>query len=122
MNENKNPWDKVSETFQAFGKSLNEAVESGWNDPKTQDVIEEIKKGLNGAVQEIDTAIESVREDPKVKDFVDEAKGTFEQFEEAGKEAFEDAKPHIRKAMESMSGALNKAISDLKPKDPPEAE
>jgi uncharacterized protein YjgD (DUF1641 family) len=120
MNENQNPWETVAEQFQAFGKSLSEAVQTSWNDPKTKNVIEQIKNGLDDAAREIDQAIETTRQDPKVQNFVDEAKETFEQLGETGKEALDQAKPHVLKAMESLSSALNKAINDYKDGHQPE--
>jgi len=124
MTENQNnqhdqsdPWDDVANQFKAFGESLSEAVNNSWNDPKTQEVIQQIKTGLNEAADEIDKAIENIKQDPKVRSFVDDAKETFDQLEETGKDAVEQARPHILKAMESLSSALNKAIDEFKNND-----
>jgi len=112
-----NPWDDVASQFKAFGESLSEAVNNSWNDPKTQEVIQQIKTGLNEAVDEIDEAIGSIKQDPKMQSFVDDAKDTFDQLEETGKDAVEQARPHILKAMESLSDALNKSIDGFKNND-----
>lgn len=112
-----NPWDDVANQFKSFGESLSEAVHNSWSDPKTQEVIQQIKTGLNEAADEIDEAIENIKQDPKVQSFVDDAKETFEQLEETGKDTVEQARPHILKAMESLSDALNKAIDGFKNND-----
>ena len=114
QHDQNNPWDDVASQFKAFGESLSEAVHNSWNDPKTQEVIQQIKTGLNEAADEIDEAIGNIKQDPKVQTFVDDAKETFNQLEETGKDAIEQARPHILKAMENLSGALNKAIDNFK--------
>ena len=109
-----NPWDDVSNQFKAFGESLTNAVNNSWNDPKTQEIIQQIKTGLNEAADEIDEAYVTIKQDPKVQNFVEDAKETFDQLEETGKDAVEQARPHILKAMESLSEALNTAIDNFK--------
>ena len=47
-------WEEIGAKFTALGESLTEAVEDAWNDPKTQDVLENIKNGLQQAADEID--------------------------------------------------------------------
>ena len=109
-----NPWDDVSNQFKAFGESLSNALNNSWKDPKTREVIQQIKTGLNEAADDIDKAIETIKQDPKVQGFVDDAKETFDQLEETGRDAVEQARPHILKAMENLSDALNKSIDDFK--------
>jgi hypothetical protein len=115
-------WDDVLEQFKAFGESLGRAIEGSWNDPRTQDVVSQIKDGLRQAADEIDGAIDRARHDPGLNDFVEDARDAFRDLEETGKEAVEKARPHVVKAMRSLNEALNNAIRgmDSKENDQPE--
>lgn len=127
MTENQNnphdqstPWDDVANQFKAFGESLGDAINNSWNDPKTQKVIQQIKTGLTDAADEIDEAIGNIKQDPKMQSLVNDAKETFDHLEDTGKDAVEQARPHILKAMESLSDALDNAIDSFKKNDEPE--
>lgn len=106
-------WEEVGTKFTAFGESLGEALSSTWNDPKTQEVLEQIKTGLQQAADEIEDAIQTAKEDPGVKQFSEDATQAFNDLGEKGEEVVQNVRPHVMKALKSFSEALNQLIGDM---------
>ncbi|MEE4195657.1 MAG: hypothetical protein V2J07_10710 [Anaerolineae bacterium] len=106
-------WEEVGDKFTAFGESLGEALSSTWNDPKTQEVLEQLKNGLHQAADEIEDAIQNAKEDPGVKQFREEAAQAFNDLGEKGEEVVQNVRPHVMKALKSFSEALNQLIGEM---------
>lgn len=112
-----NTWEEIGAKFTALGESLTEAVEDAWNDPKTQDVLENIRSGLQQAADEIEVAIENAKEDPGVKKFSEDATQAFNDLGEKGEEVVQNVRPHVVSALKSFTDALNSLISDIEKED-----
>lgn len=109
----KKSWEEVGAKFTALGETLTEAVEDAWNDPRTQDVLEQIKNGLHQAADEIEGAIDAAKEDPGVQQFTEDANQAFHDLGEKGEEVVQNVRPHVVKALKSFTDALNNLISDI---------
>ena len=110
-------WEEIGAKFTALGESLTEAVEDAWNDPKVQDVLENIRSGLQQAADEIEVAIENAKEDPGVKKFSEDATQAFNDLGEKGEEVVQNVRPHVVSALKSFTDALNSLISDIEKED-----
>jgi len=106
-------WEDVGAKFTSFGESLGEALKATVDDSKTQEALEQIKTGLHQAADEIDEAIHTAKEDPKVKQFTEEANQVLNKFGEVGEETVQKARPHVIKALRSLTDALNRLITDI---------
>lgn len=106
-------WEEVGAKFTAFGASLGEALQATVNDPKAQEVLEQIRNGLHQAANEIDDAIHIAKEDPHVQQFADDANQVFTNLGQVGEETVKKARPHVIKALRSFTDALNSLISDI---------
>jgi NAD/NADP transhydrogenase alpha subunit len=106
-------WKEVGARFADLGETLGRAVQSSIDDPRTQEVLEQIKNGLNQAADEIEGAIKTAKEDPKVQQFTDEATEAFNNLGELGEETVQQVKPQVIKALKSFTNAISSLLDDI---------
>jgi hypothetical protein len=128
-NQPNDSWAEVGEQFQNLGKSIAQAFRSAWEDEENQRRLQEMKKGLESMVTEVDQAIRETAATPQAQRIRTEAEQTAQTLRHAGEQTVEDLRPHVTMALNQLNEALRRLVERLdqtssdkpNPPQPPEA-
>ncbi len=107
------PWDEVIKDFQSLGQSISQAVHDAVQDEKYKESLRELRQGLENVASQVSESIdEAVKSTPtdEVKTGVQKA---VDDVKDLGEKIYDDSKPHIVSALQSLSDGLQKMIDRL---------
>ena len=107
------PWREVGQQFQALGESLAQAFRAAWEDEGNRQHLQEMQAGLSKMVDEIGAAIQEASESPEGQRVREEAEKAARSAHGAGKEAWQEARPHVVSALRKANAELQKVINNL---------
>jgi len=106
-------WDEVGRQFQALGESLAAAFRTAWGDEENRQQMHKVKIGLEDMANQVSQAIKDSSASPAAQQARDEAKKAATSLQDAGKQALEDAKPHLLSALRQIDLELKKLIERM---------
>jgi len=106
-------WQAVGEQFDALGTSLAEALKAAWESEEARANIQSLKDGLDAAVKKVDEAAKKASASVTGERVKAEATQAAESLSSASKQAWEQARPHVVSALNSVGTELQKLIDRL---------
>lgn len=106
-------WEDVGQQFQKLGESLAQAFRTAWESEQNQERLKELRTGVESMVQEVDRAIRETADSPQGQRVRAEAERTLESVQKAGEKTAQDVKPHLVKALNSLTDALQQWIDRM---------
>ena len=103
-------WREVGESFKSLGESLVAALRETW---ENEEVRQQLKKGVDAFAEAINRAVKEARESEHAKQAREEMSKAAQSAQEAGAQAFRDAKPHIMASIRQLSAELQKVLDRL---------
>ncbi|MBN1179689.1 MAG: hypothetical protein JXD18_10775 [Anaerolineae bacterium] len=116
MSEERPPegsWDEVGRQFQALGESLARTFRAAWEDEGNRQHLQEMKDGLERMAQSIGQAIDTANASPEGQQFRQEVEKAAESARVAGKQALQEARPHLISALSRVNAELDRVIRRL---------
>jgi len=115
-------WQEVGGQFQALGRSLADAFQAAWQSEENRRQLNDMKKGLESMASQISQAIEQAAASPKGRQVRQQAEKSAGAAQAAGKQALQDAQPHLLAALRQINGELQKLIARLQQSGPADEE
>ena len=109
----KEAWQGVGEQFEAFGRSLAEALKAAWESEETRAHVQSLKEGLDAAVGKVDEAARKASESITGERIKAEATQAADSLRSASKQSWEKARPHVLSALSQVDAELQKLIERL---------
>ena len=106
-------WRGVGRQFRALGESLAQAFRAAWGDEGSRQHLQDMQAGLEAMVNEIGQAINEAVASPEGQRMREEAERVAESARVTGKQAWQDARPHVLSALRQVGVELQKVISQL---------
>lgn len=106
-------WEKVGEQFAALGVSIASTFKGVWDSEGNQQVVSNVRDGLKSMAHSVAQAVDDAAASPEGHKFREDAEQFVTSTHEAGKQAVQDARPHILSALEQVNESLKALISQL---------
>jgi ElaB/YqjD/DUF883 family membrane-anchored ribosome-binding protein len=106
-------WKQVGEQFATLGESIAGAFKGAWNSESNQQVAGSVRDGLKSLAHSVAQAIDDAAASPEGQKFREDAEQFVSSAHDAGKQAVQDARPHILSALEQVNQSLKDLISQL---------
>jgi hypothetical protein len=106
-------WRDVGKQFEALGQSLATAFRTAWESEENRRRTQSMKSGLEAMVNEIGKAIKETTDSPQGQKARSEAEKAAQSLRSAGKQTWQEARPHLVSALQEVSAELQKMISQL---------
>jgi len=111
--ESNQAWQEVGEQFSAFGDSLAAAIQASWQDETTRQHLRELEAGLKSMATEVGKAIDETAASPEGQRVREEFEQAARSARDATRKAWEEARPQMLSALETLDGELHRVIDDL---------
>jgi ElaB/YqjD/DUF883 family membrane-anchored ribosome-binding protein len=109
----KDAWREVGRQFEVLGESLAQAFRTTWQDEENRQHLRDMQAGLQKMVDEIGKAMKEVGESPEGQQVRQKAKQAAESARVAGRQAWQDARPHLVSSLRQITAELQKIIDKL---------
>jgi len=106
-------WKDVEERFTALSESLVSAVRAAWNDEENQRAINDMESGLRTIAGDVASAVDEAAKSPEGQRLRAEAEKTARAVHDTSEQMINDARPHVAKALGSISEGLRSAAGEL---------
>ena len=106
-------WREVGRQFQALGESLAEAFRTAWEDEENRQHLQDMQAGLEKMISEIGQALKETSQSSEGQQVRQKAKKAAESARAAGKQAWQDARPHLASALRQITTELQELASRL---------
>jgi uncharacterized membrane protein YccC len=115
-------WQEVGERFKAFGDSLTAAIEQSWQDERTREKLRELESGLKTMAEQVGQAVDETAKSPEGRQVREEFEQAARSARDATRKAWEEARPQMLSALETLDNELHKLMGDLRSSEPSEDE
>jgi hypothetical protein len=109
-------WRRVGQQFEVLGKSLANAFQEAWQDETNREAVREVESGLKSMSRAVADAVDEAAKSPEGQRLRTDAERMAQSAHEAGKQAFDEARPQLLAAFQSMQQGLQSAIDNLQGK------
>jgi len=106
-------WRDVGKQFEALGQSLATAIRTAWESEENRRRTQSMKTGLEAMVNEIGKAIKETADSPEGQKARSEAQKAAQSLRSAGKQTWQETRPHLVSTLHQVSAELHKMISQL---------
>ena len=106
-------WREMGRQFQALGENLAAAFRAAWEDENNRQQLREVQAGLEAAANRIGQAIDEAAMSPEGQRVRQEVNKAAHSAHAAGKQAWQDARPHVASALRQMIAELEKMASHM---------
>ena len=106
-------WQEVGRQFQALGQSLADTFQAAWQSEENRRQLKDMKKGLEAMASQVSQAIEQAAASPEGRQVRQHAEKAATAAQTAGKQALQDAQPHLLAALRQINGELQKLVARL---------
>ncbi len=113
------PWDEVQDDVRALARGLSEVVSRAWRGEDTQAQLETVKSEFNTLVADIERAGEVAASSPQRKRAEAQIRQAADSAEKAVNSAWDDARPQMLSALETLDRELRSVIDDLRSVESP---
>jgi hypothetical protein len=109
----KDAWREVGRQFQVLGESLAQAFRTAWEDEENRQHLQDMQAGLEKMISEIGQAIKETSQSPEGQQVRQKAKKAAESARAAGKQVWQDTRPHLASALRQVTAELQELASRL---------
>ena len=106
-------WQEVGRQFEVLGASLAQALRTGWENEETQRQVNEMRRGLESMVKDVEKAIDEGANSPKGQQIRQDARRAAEALQEAGKQTTQEVRPHLITALEQLNQEIQRLIERM---------
>ncbi|MGE5221457.1 MAG: hypothetical protein ACM3PY_03410 [Omnitrophica WOR_2 bacterium] len=106
-------WEEVGQQFKILGESLAEALRVAWDNPTTQQHVEDVKTGVEAMVNDVSKVMNETTASPKFQKARTEAEKAFDRAVAAGEQTVQETRPHLLNALRQLNEELRKWIEHL---------
>ncbi len=106
-------WREIGRQFQALGENLATAFRAAWEDEDNRRRLREVQAGLEAITKQVGQAIEEAAMSPKGQRVRQEVEKAADSAHAAGKQAWQDARPHVVAALRQVIAELEKMASRM---------
>jgi hypothetical protein len=106
-------WHDVGKQFEALGQSLATAIRTAWESEENRRRTQSMKTGLEAMVNEVGKAIRETADSPEGQKARSEAQKAAQSLRSAGKQTWQETRPHLVSTLHQVSAELQKMISQL---------
>lgn len=103
-----NPWDDVLRDFQSLGESIVSAVQTAINDDKHKETVQEMKSNVEDIADQFSQSVTEARGEVKT-----EVKKAVGDMKDMGSKVYQDAKPVITTALQTLNDGIQNLIEHL---------
>lgn len=96
-------WRQVGRQFEALGESLANAFRTAWKSEETRQQVQGMREGLEAMMDKVNQAFK----DEQLREEADKAADSVRV---AGKQSWEEARPHLVSALNSIDAELQRII------------
>jgi len=112
------PWREVGQQFEALGQSLAAAFRTIWEREENRQHAEQIKSGMEQMADEVTQAVKQAAKSTEGQEVRQQVRKAADSAQKAGKEAFDEARPHLVSALRQVNSELQKVIEQWEAKAP----
>lgn len=106
-------WQEVGRHFQALGESLVTALRTAWENPENKRNLQEMQASLENLVEGISQTVKETARSPEMEQARDEVEKAAESVRVAGRQALEEARPHLLSALQQLREEVDRMIGGL---------
>jgi len=108
-------WREVGEQFESLGQSLATAFRTMWEREENRQHVDQIKAGLENMANEVAEAVKQAADSAEGEEVKQHMRKAADSAQQAGKQAFDEARPHLLSALQQVTGELQKVIDKWEP-------
>lgn len=126
MTENQNPneknstghetqdaWREVGRQFGVLGDSLASAFRAAWQDEANQQVLDQMRSGLETMVNKVGRALNDYASTPGGQQLRSDVRRAADNLRSSGEQTWNDARPHLSTALRQVNSELQRMIDQL---------
>lgn len=106
-------WQEVGRHFQALGESLVTALRTAWENPENKRNLQEMQASLENLVDGISQTVKDTARSPEMEQARSEVGKAAESVRLAGRQALEEARPHLLDALQQLRTEVDRMINGL---------
>jgi uncharacterized phage infection (PIP) family protein YhgE len=106
-------WQEVGRQLQALGRSLADTFQTAWKSEENRRQLKDMQKGLESMASQISQAIEQAAASTEGRQVRQQAEKAASAAQAAGKQALQDAQPHLLAALRQINSELQKLVARL---------
>jgi hypothetical protein len=106
-------WQEVGRHFQALGESLVTALRTAWENPENKRNIQEMQASLENLVDGISQTVKDTARSPEMEQARSEVGKAAASVRVAGRQALEEAQPHLLSALQQLRDEVDRMIGGL---------
>lgn len=106
-------WQEVGRHFQALGESLVTALRTAWENPENKRNLQEMQASLENLVDGISQTVKETARSPEVEQARSEVGKAAASVKVAGRQALEEARPHLLTALQQLRDEVDRMIGGL---------
>jgi hypothetical protein len=106
-------WCEVGRQFQVLGESLAAAFRAAWEDEENRQHLQGMQAGLEAMIEQVGQAVKEASASPEGQRVREGAERAVDSARVAGKQAWQEARPHLISALRQASDELQKMVSRL---------
>lgn len=106
-------WREVGNQFRALGESLAQAFRTTWQSEENRQYLQELRGGLEGLADSVGRVVQEASRSPEAQRAEDELRKAAQSAQVAGRQAWQDAEPHLLSALQQANAELQKIIDRM---------
>ena len=106
-------WNQVGGDFQKLGQSIATAITGLWNDDKNREQLTEIQSGLSNMAEQVTGAVNEAISSDTSQDVKTGVNKAVDEAKEAGGKIYSDSRPFVIGALKKMNESLQTIIDRL---------
>ena len=106
-------WREVGSQFRALGESLAQAFRTTWQSEENRQYLQELRGGLEGLADSVGRVVQEASRSPEAQRAEDELRKAAQSAQAAGRQAWQDAEPHLLSALQQANAELQKIIDRM---------
>jgi hypothetical protein len=106
-------WREMGRQFQALGENLAAAFRAAWEDEGNRQQLREMRVGLETMASRVGQTIDEAAASPEGQRARQEVEQAAHSAHAAGRQAWQDARPHVASALRQVIAELEKMASRM---------
>ncbi|MGC9400006.1 MAG: hypothetical protein ACP5HM_12835 [Anaerolineae bacterium] len=112
--ERSRAWQEVGRQFKAFGESLSAALQESSQEEAMREYLRALEGGLRSLAEEVARAVDETAASPEGQRLREEFEQAARSAREATRKAWQEARPQMLSALETLDGELHRVMDDLR--------
>lgn len=106
-------WREVGRQFQRLGENLMTAFRAAWEDERNRQQLREVQACLENMARQLGQVIDEAAASPEGQRVRQEVEQAAHSAHAAGRQAWQDARPHVASALRQVIAELEKMASRM---------